>query len=126
MGQPAARQGDAVNGIDVHIIVNPSGVPVPTPLPFTGQLTDDLSRDVMINGLPAATVGSGAVNSPPHIPAGGTFTVPPMNRGTVTTGSATVLINGRPAARAGDSVMTCQDVPGPPATITSTSTVLIG
>ena len=34
MGQPAAKQGDQITGIDTHIIMIPSpGGPVPTPLP---------------------------------------------------------------------------------------------
>jgi uncharacterized Zn-binding protein involved in type VI secretion len=35
--------------------------------------------------------------------------MPPRNQGTVQTGSATVLFGGRPAARAGDPVLTCND-----------------
>jgi uncharacterized Zn-binding protein involved in type VI secretion len=45
----------------------------------------------------------------------------------VIVGSATVLINNKPAARAGDKVNTCNDpVPAPNGTIQAVSTVLIG
>ena len=130
MGQPAARQNDPVVGTDIHIVMVPSpGGPVPTPLPhpFNGKLLGSLSTDVMINGLPAAVQGSVANNIPPHVPQGGPFQVPPTNQGTVQVGSPTVLINGKPAARVGDQVLTCVDVPGPPGVITAGSTdVLIG
>ena len=55
-------------------------------------------------GMPAATVGSTAENAPPHIPVppGTSFQKPPSNRGTIQAGSATVMINGKPAARSGD------------------------
>ena len=63
MGQPAAKQGDQVTAMDTHIVMVPSaGGPVPTPLPhpFTGIIDGNLSSDVMIMGMPAATVGSTA------------------------------------------------------------------
>lgn len=114
MSRPTARQGDPVTGTDMHIVLVPSpGGPVPTPLPhpFAGQLTEDLSRDVLVDGRPVATTGSVARNQPPHLPTppGTAFQVPPANRGTVQSGSATVLVNGRPLARQGDTVATCND-----------------
>ena len=131
MGQPAAKQGDQVLGTDTHIIMIPAppGPPVPTPLPhpFTGILQQGLSTDVMIQGMPAATVNSIAMNTPPHIPQGGPFQKPPMNQGKITMGSTTVFINGKPAARAGDTAMTCNDpVDAPVGTVMAVSTVLIG
>lgn len=134
MGQPAARQGDAVTGVDTHIVMVPAppGPPVPTPLPhpFAGQLTQSLSTDVLVDGLGAATVGSVAQNLPPHLPTppGTMFQRPPSNRGSVTLGSATVLINGKGAARLGDTVQTCNDpADAPVGTITAGSpTVLVG
>ena len=133
MGQPAARQGDQVVGTDTHIVLVPSaGGPVPTPLPhpFSGGLVSGLSADVLIDGRPAATVGSVAQCSPPHLPTppGTAFQIPPTNQGTVQMGSATVLINGKPAARLGDPAMTCNDpVPAPVGQIAAGSgTVMIG
>ena len=127
---PAAKQGDKVVGTDTHIVLVPTpGGPVPTPmpLPFAGTITGGCSTNVMISGMPAATVGSTATNAPPHIPPGGPFQVPPTNQGTVTKGSATVLINSKPAARAGDTVMTCNDpAPAPTSSLVCAGTVMIG
>lgn len=133
MGAPAARQNDPVTGTDTHIVMvpNPGGAtPTPLPHPFNGQLVSGLSTDVLTDGLPAATVGSVAQNMPPHIPTppGTSFQRPPTNQGTVTMGSATVLINGKQAARAGDQVTTCNDpADAPTSTITGGSAgVMIG
>ena len=130
MGQPAAKQGDQVVGTDTHIVMIPSpGGPVPTPLPhpFTGQLDGSLSSDVKIGGMAAAVVGSTATNLPSHIPQGGPFQKPPANKATVQLGSATVLINGKGAARNGDTAMTCNDpADAPVGTIVAAGTVLIG
>lgn len=131
MGKPAARLGDQVTGTDVHIVMVPSpGGPVPTPvsLPFNGKIADGCVATVLVAGAPAATVGSGVVNVPPHIPpAPATFASPPANRGTVLAGSPTVLIGGKPAARVGDQVTTCNDpAPLPNGVIQGSCTVLIG
>ena len=133
MGQPAATMGDKIVAVDVHIILIPAaaGAPVPTPLPhpFSGTIDTGCATNVLIGGKPAATVGSGATNTPPHIPQGGPFSVPPTNRGTIMTGSATVLIGGKPAARMGDTAITCDDVAptAPKGNVVGTAaTVLIG
>lgn len=132
MGQPAAKQGDQVTAIDMHIVMVPSpGGPVPTPLPhpFMGMLDGNLSPNVKIMGMPAATVGSTATNTPPHIPTppGTTFQVPPTNQGTIIRGSATVMINNKPAARAGDTAQTCAEpAPNMAAQVVAAGTVMIG
>lgn len=130
MGQPGAKQGDQVIATDIHIVMIPSpGGPVPTPLPhpFTGQLDGSLSSDVNIEGLPAAVQGSTATNMPAHIPQGGPFQTPPGNRATVQLGSTTVLVNGKPAARNGDTAATCNDPADlPVGTVIAAGTVLIG
>jgi uncharacterized Zn-binding protein involved in type VI secretion len=129
MGMPAAKQGDRIVAIDTHIVQPPGPVPpVPAPCPFDGPLTGNLSPNVFVQSLPAATFGSTATNTPPHVPTvPGTFVIPPTNLGEVTAGSATVLINGKPAARQGDTATTCNDpVPLPVGTVTAISTVLIG
>lgn len=127
---PAAKQGDMVTGTDTHIVMVPTPggpVPTPTPLPFNGKITGGCSTDVLIENRGAATVGATATNSPPHIPPGGPFQNPPTNQGTVMKGSATVFINNKPAARSGDTVVTCNDpVPAPTSSITAVSTVEIG
>jgi uncharacterized Zn-binding protein involved in type VI secretion len=108
MAQPAARQNDPVTGTDIHVLLTPP--PTPTPLPFVGFLISALSPDVLVNGLPAATVTSIAQNMPPHVaPPGTSFSRPPTNLGTVISGSATVLVNNKPFARLGDTVLTCND-----------------
>ena len=131
MGQPAAKQGDQIVATDIHIIMNPSPggpIPTPTPHPFAGIIDSPVSPDVLINGRPAATLGSGATNTPPHIPIGaGPFMKPPTNRATIVKGSVNVLINGKPAARAGDSALTCNDpVDLPIGVVVAVSNVLIG
>jgi len=130
MGQPAAKQGDQITAIDTHIILIPSpGGPVPTPLPhpFSGIINGNLSSNVKVMGMAAATQDSTADNLPPHIPQGGSFQTPPSNRGQIMTGSATVMINGKPAARNGDTAQTCNDpVDQPVGTVIAVGTVLIG
>jgi uncharacterized Zn-binding protein involved in type VI secretion len=130
MGQPAAKQGDQVVATDTHIVLIPSpGGPVPTPLPnpFNGQIDGSLSSDVKIMGMPAAVVGSTATNIPPHIPQGGPFQKPPANRGTIQTGSSSVMINNNPAARNGDTAITCNDpVDLPVGKVVAVGTVNIG
>ena len=130
MAQAAAKQGDQVMATDIHIVMMPSpGGPIPTPLPhpFTGILDNGLSQNVNVQGMPAATQGSTATNTPAHIPQGGPFQSPPKNQATVQLGSSTVMVNGKPAARNGDTCMTCNDPSDLPAgTIIAASTVMIG
>lgn len=130
MGQPAAKQGDQITAVDTHIVLIPSpGGPIPTPLPhpFNGIIDGNLSTNVNIMGMAAATVGSTADNTPPHIPQGGPFQIPPTNQGQIMMGSSTVMINSKPAARGGDTAMTCNDpAPLPVGTVVATGTVMIG
>jgi uncharacterized Zn-binding protein involved in type VI secretion len=132
MGLPAAKQGDKVVGVDIHIVMvpaAPSPVPTPLPHPFNGMLTGGLSSDVKIMGKPAATVDSTADNTPPHTPTppGTAFQKPPANKGTVMMGSQTVKINGKKAARATDPVKTCNDPSDLPiGKIVAVGTVFIG
>lgn len=131
MSKPAAKLGDKVVAVDTHIIMIPTpGGPVPTPLPhpFAGTILGGCSTNVLIEGKPAATVGSTATNLPPHIPQGGPFQRPPTNQGTIIMGSATVLINGKPAARMGDTATTCNDPADLPVgkVVATGVTVLIG
>jgi uncharacterized Zn-binding protein involved in type VI secretion len=132
MGPPAAKQGDQINAIEIHIVLVPSitgSVPTPLPHPFAGIIDGGLSSNVKIMGLPAATVDSTATNNPPHIPMppGVSFQVPPSNRATIIRGSATVFINGKSAARMGDTAKTCNDpVDLPVGTVVASGTVFIG
>lgn len=127
MGAPAAKQGDRVTAVDLHLVQPPgTSPPVTVPHPFTGVLSQQLSPDVRIMGMAAATVGSVALNTPPHIPQGGTFVNPPNNRGTVRAGSTSVRINGHAAARTGDRAETCAEPTNPGAQVVATGTVTIG
>lgn len=130
MGQPAAKQGDRVMAIDTHIVMIPAGaslVPTPLPHPFTGIINDGLSSDVKIMGKPAATVDSIATNTPAHVPQGGPFQKTPQNKGKIIMGSATVKINGKMAARNGDTAMTCNDPADMPVgKVVAVGTVMIG
>jgi uncharacterized Zn-binding protein involved in type VI secretion len=132
MGQPAAKKGDQITALDTHIVMVPSASgPVPTllPHPFAGIINSALSSDVNIMGMPAATVGSTADNTPAHFPTppGTSFQVPPSNKGTIKVGSPTVRINGKMAARNGDMAETCND-PSDLAlgVVVAAGTVLIG
>ncbi len=131
MSLMAAKQNDLIQAVDIHIVMIPSpGGPVPTPLPhpYLGKLDGNLSSDVKIDGMAAATVDSTSTNTPAHIPQGGPFQKPPSNKGTVMMGSATVFINGKPAARMSDMAKTCNDPTDLPVGIVMVpfSTVLIG
>ncbi|MCL2085180.1 MAG: PAAR domain-containing protein [Oscillospiraceae bacterium] len=73
-----------------------SGHPIPHgPLPITGFISGNVSANVYINALAAATIGSITTE---YDGCCGT------SRGAVGEGSSTVFINGRPAARIGDAV----------------------
>jgi len=132
MGQPAAKKDDQIAGVDTHIVMVPAGpsmVPTPLPHPFSGKLNGNLSSDVNIMGKPAATVDSTADNSPAHIatPPGTSFQSSPANKGTIKMGSATVKINGKKAARNGDTAETCNDPSDMPVgTVIASGTVMIG
>lgn len=132
MGMPAAKQGDQVISVDTHIVMVPvptGQVPTPLPHPFSGVINGNLSSDVKIMGMPAAVVGSTADNTPPHIPTppGTSFQKPPANKATIQLGSTTVKINGKMAARAGDTATTCNDPADlPVGKVMASGTVFIG
>jgi uncharacterized Zn-binding protein involved in type VI secretion len=128
VGRPAAKQGDKVVGTDMHMIQPPgTASPVLIPHPFSGGIDGGLSSNVKIMGKSAATVDSTATNSPSHVPQGGSFVSPPKNSATVKTGSQTVKIGGKSAARNGDTAETCNDPSDlPVGTVTASGTVNIG
>jgi uncharacterized Zn-binding protein involved in type VI secretion len=115
---------------DIHIEMVPTpGGPVPTPLPhpFDGLLDGGLVDTVLIEGQPAAVMGSTATNTPSHVVLAGPFQRPPSDKGTVIVGSPQVLIGGAMAARNGDMALTCNDPADlPVGTVMATGTVLIG
>ena len=130
MGIPAAKQGDEIQAMDIHNVIVPGTSPVPTALPkFDGTLSGDLSSNVRVQGKAAAMLGGKGSNAQPHtpIPPGVGYQKPPENRGTIIFGSATVRINGKPAARHGDTCLTCNDpADAPIGTIVASGNVRIG
>ncbi len=128
--KPAAKQQDQIVAVDTHIVMIPApsgSVPTPLPHPFTGQLDGGLSDDVMIEGMAAAVEGSTATNTPAHIPQGGPFQSPPADSATIEMGSSSVFINGKAAARMGDTAKTCNDPSDlPVGTVIAAGTVMIG
>jgi uncharacterized Zn-binding protein involved in type VI secretion len=96
-------------------------------MPFVGTIMSGCSTDVFIDGKPAATVDSIALNQPVHIPTGGPFQKPPTNQGKILIGSTGVFINGKPAARQGDQAITCNDPADlPNGQVMAVGTVFIG
>jgi uncharacterized Zn-binding protein involved in type VI secretion len=126
----AAKLGDRVVAVDIHIVMIPSPagpIATPVPSPFVGQLVESLCSTVMIDNMPVATVGSVALNTAPHVPAGGPFQKPPSNRSTVKMGSETVFAGGKKIARLGDIVETCNDPQdAPQGCIIANCTVKVG
>jgi uncharacterized Zn-binding protein involved in type VI secretion len=128
MGEPAATQGDRVTGTCVsHQIPNPtSGAPQPAgPLPFSAPLVQGLANTVVIEKKSAAIMGSSGFNTPPHIGlhVSDPNLAPNTQLGRVTGGSATVSIEGTPAAKTGSPSACCAQ-PGQLAG--SATSVLIG
>jgi uncharacterized Zn-binding protein involved in type VI secretion len=98
---PAARQTDQAihDGPHCHAPIHPPA-PTPTPLahpPLPLMIQTATVPNVLINNLPAAVVSSMTMmcSLPSCVPGA---------PGVVAKGSATVMIAGRPAARAGDMV----------------------
>jgi RHS repeat-associated protein len=125
----AAKFGDPVIGIDIHMVLvpaPPAPAPIPTPLPhpFVGVVFDPLGAllgaalslafggggPVLINFMPCGNTGT-EVKGVPHFPTPpGVSFAPndiPSNDGTLIFGSKTVTMAGSSIARLTDMVMTC-------------------
>jgi uncharacterized Zn-binding protein involved in type VI secretion len=126
-GRPAAKQGDQVIAIDIHMVHDGPAI-LAIPHPFAGKLSRALSPNVKIEGRPAAVLGSVATLTPPHMPIGGNpFAVQPRHQGRVVQASQSVLVNGKPLARAGDTALTCNDpVDAPVGRVVAAGRVLVG
>lgn len=127
-GRPAAKEGDRIVAVDMHLVIPPSGgSPQPMPLPFVGKLSEELSGDVLVDNKPVAVVGSKAKNDPAHVPNAGSFEKPPKNEGTIITGARTVFANDKPVARHEDSAETCNDPEDlPVGQVVAESSVIVG
>jgi uncharacterized Zn-binding protein involved in type VI secretion len=128
MGAPAIVMNDRITGqCPNHQIPNPSsGAPQPAPpMPFSAPLTMGLVSTVLIGGKPVAVVGSSGLNTPAHVGLhpSDPYLAPPAQVGRVTSGSATVLVGGQPAATA-QSTCTCCAAPG--SLVPTVNTVVIG
>lgn len=128
MGQPAAVLGDRIMATCVgHQIPMGPGNPGPAPpMPFSAPVTNGAATKVLIGGKPALVATAWGLNLPPHVGLHPTdpFMAPPTQRGTIAKGSSTVLIEGKPAARTGDTCTVCLGLPGN--LMGTATTVLIG
>ncbi len=94
---------------DTQLMPSKGGpAPAPTPLPFAGILNLALSTNVRIGGMFATTVSSKETHMPRQA-APSPCWKPPSNVGEIITGRPTVMINGKQAARNGDTAMACND-----------------
>ena len=128
MGTPAAVLGDRIMATCAgHQVPTPSGAPSPAPpMPFSAPVTTGCATSVLIAGKPAVVVGAAGTNTPPHVGLhpSDPHMAPPTQRGTVTTGSATVMVEGKPAAPTNSQAAVCLGQPGQ--VVGTASTVLIG
>ncbi|NUP09131.1 MAG: hypothetical protein HOW73_24030 [Polyangiaceae bacterium] len=122
----AAKWGDPVLGIDVHLVVIPSPPgTAPLPHPFVGAVFDPIGAavgaavsavlggggPVFVNGLPTGNTGTEAMNVP-HFPtppgtAPAPGDAPPDNEGTLLTGSKTVKFAGSSQSRELSQAISC-------------------
>ncbi|WP_028048510.1 PAAR domain-containing protein [Cellulomonas sp. URHD0024] len=128
MGGAAVVAGDKIMGLcSGHKIPGPTGSPMPgPPMPFTAPLTSSLASTVQIGGKPAAVEGSSGYNLPPHVglhPSDQKF-VPTTQEGKVSTGSGTVLFDGKGAAYTGCTVSGC--VTSSPKVMGTGTSVIVG
>ena len=106
--------------INPQVFFNPFKPPSPTPEQVAQATT-------IVGPTWTPTPTSTATNTPSHIPKSGPFQKPPGNKATIMLGSSSVFINGKPAARNGDTALTCNDPADLPAgTVVAVSTVNIG
>lgn len=115
MGQPIVS-GDKVQATcSIHLMPNPAtGAPQPAgPLPFSAPVLTGLATNTTIGGKPAAVVGSGGVNTPPHagLHPSDPLMAPPTQLAQIVSGPPNVFIEGKLAATS-DSQATCCGIPG--------------
>ena len=115
----AAKHTDPIIGMDMHMIQPPPPAPpMMVPIPVAGMVMDPADYQqgactVFVNGLPRARAGTRCMLSPPHVPVGGTFVMPPTNEAEMQQGSATVLADGDAMSAMGHAVLGCHDIGAP-------------
>jgi uncharacterized Zn-binding protein involved in type VI secretion len=129
MAQPLVM-GDKIQGqCASHQVPNPaSGAPQPSPapLPFSSPLLMGLEPTVTIGGKAVAVMGSNGLCTPPHVGLhpSDPFMAPPMQKGTVLSGSPTVTAGGKAIATTDSQVAMCMQAPGTP--VSSVTDVTVG
>jgi uncharacterized Zn-binding protein involved in type VI secretion len=107
-----AKSGDAIQGTDVHTVVNSATSETqPQSFPFSGAfIPATLEAKVKVNEMAVATINSQAENQPAHMPPPSyTFSDPPTNLGQLSSCTIKVKVNGKNVARDGDSCTTCTE-----------------
>jgi RHS repeat-associated protein len=111
---PVVKHLDPVLGIDIHIVMLPTGVPTPMPHPHIALILDPfdylpfLGTSIFVGPLRRATAGSMGIPVP-HFPMGGPFVKPPRNETEIFMGSTTVRAEGQPMTYSALPVLSCQD-----------------
>ena len=128
MGSPAIVMNDRITGMcPIHMVPNPaSGAPQPgPPMPFSAPVVTGVVATVQIGGQPAAVMGCQGYNTPPHVGLhpSDPFFAPPLQIGTIVSGSPTVQIGGQPAATASSQATLCVT---PGSLVPTVTNVLIG
>lgn len=109
MGFQVLVAGDQIQGTcPGHQVPSASGTAPAGPLPFVAPLTQNLVASVLVRGKPAAVLGSSGLNTPSHPGiVDPPFASPTQQIGRVVSGSATVLIGGKPAATVNSRCAMC-------------------
>jgi len=109
MGAPAAKKNDQIMGTCVgHLMPGPTGQITAPPQPFMAPVDKQVARSVEIEGSPAVLAGeSWGVCNPPHIGLSDAWTAQLKQRGDITTGSQSVLVENKPLAHGNSQCTMC-------------------
>lgn len=110
MAKAAATKGDSLMGdpTTLHGWTTQGGTVMSVACTFLASINKFTSSNVLINSKEAATVDSVAdANSSPETTVDSSAKPAPVSKATISGGSGTVTINGKGAARNGDSVTAC-------------------
>lgn len=107
MAEPAAKQGDIIKSDGTsQVWVQSESSPKLVPFTYAGPIKDQPSSNVRIMGKSAATKGSTATKLPSLKEQFPSVLSKVDDTGTIITGSSSVFINGKQAARNGDKANT--------------------